>query len=120
MTGAEVPGVRDGRANAGGVGLTCSPSGKRWIRLQADELLTQCAKGQGLYETLFRSQVADERRRAETSVKTGAKLITVFKAGTRPHDEKWYIEQVCESIGLSLGSLAGTRIDIPICGRFRT
>lgn len=38
--------------------------------------------------------------------------IVIFKAGSRPGNEGWYIQHVCESIGLSLTSLEGANLDI--------
>lgn len=40
------------------------------------------------------------------------KRIVVFKAGARPGNEAWYLQQVCESISLSLTSLEGVNLDM--------
>jgi hypothetical protein len=39
------------------------------------------------------------------------KNIIILKTGSRPSDEMWYIQQVIESIGLSLTTLSGVHID---------
>jgi hypothetical protein len=39
------------------------------------------------------------------------KNIIILKTGSRPSDEMWYIQQVIESIGLSLTTLSGAHID---------
>jgi hypothetical protein len=40
------------------------------------------------------------------------KNIVVFKTGSHPPDEMWYLRQVLESIGLSLSALEGAYLDI--------
>jgi len=40
------------------------------------------------------------------------KNIIIFKAGSRPPDEMWYIQQVLPAVGLSLATLSGAHIDV--------
>jgi len=44
------------------------------------------------------------------------KNIIILKAGSRPHDEMWYIQQVLPAVGLSLAGLSGTHIDVQYVG----
>jgi hypothetical protein len=38
--------------------------------------------------------------------------LVIFKSGSVPHNEQWYIQQVCSAIRLSLYQLEGADIDI--------
>lgn len=40
------------------------------------------------------------------------KNIIIFKAGSKPQDEMWYVQQVIPAVGLSMDKLSDTHIDI--------
>ena len=40
------------------------------------------------------------------------KNLVIFKSGAKTSDEMWYIQQVCQSIGMSMTDLEGAHIDV--------